>query len=153
MGGKAFQARVVRVGVDEFAVPQSLLDDGEDHGEHQGEVGTRFGLQHLVGGGSKMEVERVDADEACASVVRIVDFPKGWRDAEGWLLSPEDEQVGVVVVAVGRHAAVGDALHHRAWNEAFRCAHTHIGSHGVGESLCDVVGESPPGRLAANEAD
>ena len=149
MGGKAFQARVVRVGVDEFAVPQSLLDDGEDHGEHQGEVGTRFGLQHLVGGGSKMEVERVDADEACASVVRIVDFPKGWRDAEGWLLSPEDEQVGVVVVAVGQHAAVGDALSITArGTEAFRCAHTPHRFHGVGESMCDVVGESPPRRLA-----
>ena len=148
---QTLEAGVVGVAVDEGGVPQPALDDHVEHGEHDGQVRAGLRLQHLVCRGSQVEVQRVDADDLGAAVAGVVDLAQAGRNGKRRLLSPEDEEVGVVVVAAG-HAAVGHALHDGARHEALGGAHAHLGAHAMRQALGHVVGEAPAGRLPADEA-
>ena len=83
----------------------------------------------------------------------VVNLAEGGSHAERGLLAPEDEEIRVVVVAVGGHPAVRHAFHDGSGNEAFGRSHSHVGSDRVGEALRHVVGEPPTRRLAANKSD
>ena len=67
--------------------------------------------------------------------MRVVNFAQGRGHAEGGLFALEDEEVGVVVVAVGRHSAVRCAFHDGAGYEAFRGTHSNIDSDRMGSVL------------------
>ena len=151
MARELHEARVVGVGVDKRAVPQPLVHYHVDHGEHERKVGPRLWLEELVGMRREGEMQRVDAHQARASLLSIVDLPKRGGARERGLLAPEDHQINALVIAKRGHATIGHALGDRTRHEALGGTHADSGAQRVRKALRHVIREAPAAGLPADE--
>lgn len=99
----------------------------------------------------EVEMQRVDAHQARASLLSIVDLPKCGGARERRLLAPEDHQINVLVIAKRGHATIGHALGDRTRDKALGGTHADSGAQRVRKALRHVIRKAPTTGLPADE--